>query len=215
MFDISESVIRISIYAVPFLLAVTCHEVAHGLTSYWFGDPTAKMAGRLTLNPIKHLDPMGTLVFLLTSLTGGFIIGWAKPVPINPRYYKNVRKGIIVVSAAGAVTNFILAALFLGAHRWVAANPPLADSLFAAAYEPVYLITQFGVVINIILGVFNLLPVPPLDGSKILAELLPHNLAWQYLRLERYGFIILIVLIMTGALRFVFTPVWQLLRAIL
>ena len=215
MFDISESVIRISIMAVPFMLAVTCHEVAHGLTSYWFGDPTAKMAGRLTLNPIKHLDPMGTLVFLLTAFTGGFIIGWAKPVPINPRYYKNPRKGIIVVSAAGAATNFILAALFLGGYRLLGTHPPLADSILAYAFKPAFLICQFAVVINVILGVFNLLPIPPLDGSKILAELLPPNLAYKYLSIERYGFIFLIVLIMTGALRFIFEPVWRLLMAIL
>lgn len=215
MFDISESVIRITIMAVPFLLAVTCHEVAHGLVSYWFGDPTAKMAGRLTLNPVKHLDPMGTLVFIMTATMGGFIIGWAKPVPIDPRYYKNPRQGIIAVSAAGAATNFVLAALFLAAFRFVAANPPAAEGLLASAYEPVYLITQFGVVINVVLGVFNLLPIPPLDGSKILAELLPRQWAYQYLRLERYGFIILIVLIATGGLRFVFAPVWRLLMNIL
>lgn len=215
MFDISESVIRISIMAVPFLLAVTVHEVAHGLTSYWFGDPTAKLMGRLTLNPIKHLDPMGTMVFLITALTGGFIIGWAKPVPVDPRYYKkNIRLAIIVVSAAGAVVNFAMAGLFLVAYKFMQANPPLAGEV-PFFFEPVYLICQFGVVINVILGVFNLLPIPPLDGSKILAELLPPDLAFKYLQLERYGFIILIVLVMTGGLRFVFGPIWQLLMAIL
>jgi len=215
MFDISESIIRISIMAVPFLLAVTVHEVAHGLTSYWFGDPTAKIMGRLTLNPIKHLDPMGTLVFLITALTGGFIIGWAKPVPVNPRYYKNnIRLAIIVVSAAGAVVNFLMAGLFLAAYKFMQAHPPLASEV-PFFFEPLYLICQFGVVINVIIGVFNLLPIPPLDGSKILAELLPPDLAFKYLQLERYGFILLLVLVMTGALRFVFNPIWQLLMAIL
>ncbi|WP_461210351.1 site-2 protease family protein [Desulfocurvus sp. DL9XJH121] len=215
MHDISTSVIRITIMAVPFLLAVTCHEVAHGLTSYWFGDPTAKMSGRLTLNPIKHLDPMGTLVFLITAFTGGFIIGWAKPVPIDPRYYKNTRLGVIVVSAAGAAVNFLLAALFWLGYQYIVVQPVAPGGMEAYFLEPAYLICRFGVVINVVLGVFNLLPVPPLDGSRILAELLPPNMARAYMSVERYGFIILIVLIMTGALRFVFAPVWQILAAIL
>lgn len=215
MFDISASIIRISTMAVPFMLAVTCHEVAHGLVSYWFGDPTAKMMGRLTLNPIKHLDPMGSLVFILTAMTGGFIIGWAKPVPINPRYYKNARLGIIVVSAAGALVNFMLAGLFLAAYKFMQANPPLVQSQMAYFFEPLFIVCQYGVVINVILGVFNLLPIPPLDGSKILAELLPADLAFKYLQIERYGFIILIVLVMSGGLRFVFNPIWRLLMAIL
>lgn len=215
MLDISESVIRISIMAVPFLMAVTCHEVAHGLASYYFGDPTAKYAGRLTLNPIKHLDPMGTMVFALTAFTGGFVIGWAKPVPINPRYYRNPRTATIVVAAAGAATNFALAALCLVGYRFLATAPPDPGSTMAFFYEPMYLIFQFGVVINVILGVFNLLPIPPLDGSKILAELLPHDLAYKYLSIERYGFLILIVLVMSGGLRFVFEPVWAVLQMIL
>jgi len=215
MFEFAESIQRIAIMAVPFLLAVTCHEVAHGLAAWWYGDPTAKLAGRLTLNPLPHLDPMGTMVFILTAMTGGFIIGWAKPVPVNPRHFRNVRQGLIVVSAAGAAANVVLAVLFLGAFSLLRANVPAPGSLLAPYFEPMYLIAQFGVVINVILAVFNLLPIPPLDGSKILAELLPHNWAWRYMQLERYGMIIVVLLVVSGALRFVFRPIWALLNHIL
>lgn len=215
MFDLSSAVVRIAIMAVPFLLAVTCHELAHGLAAYWFGDPTAKNAGRLTFNPIRHLDPMGTFVFLLTSLTSGFIIGWAKPVPINPRYFKDVRKGIIVVSAAGAAMNFLLAGLMYAAFVLMLSYPPMRGGVGEFFFVPMVNIFRYGVLINVILGVFNLLPIPPLDGSKILAEILPHNLAYKYLQLERYGFIILIVLVMSGALRFVFAPVLSVLAPLL
>lgn len=215
MFEFAESIQRIAIMAVPFLLAVTCHEVAHGLAAWWYGDPTAKLAGRLTLNPLPHLDPMGTLVFIITAMTGGFIIGWAKPVPVNPRHFRNVRQGLIVVSAAGAAANVLLAVAFLAALSLLRANIPAPGSPLAPYFEPMYLIAQFGVIINVVLAVFNLLPIPPLDGSKILAELLPHNWAWRYMQLERYGMIIIVLLVVSGALRFVFQPIWALLNHIL
>ena len=108
MFDISQSIQNFSIVALPFFLGITCHEVAHGYVSYLLGDPTAKLAGRLTLNPLKHLDPLGTLTLLVTQL-----IGWAKPVPINPSYYKDYRKGILLVSVAGPAANFLLVFFFV------------------------------------------------------------------------------------------------------
>ncbi|MCK9239116.1 site-2 protease family protein [Desulfocurvus sp.] len=215
MFEFAEQIQRIAVMAVPFLLAVTCHELAHGLAALWYGDPTAKQAGRLTLNPLPHLDPMGTLVFVITAMTGGFIIGWAKPVPVNPRHFRNVRQGLIVVSAAGAAANALLAVLFLAAFSLLRNNIPAPGSFLEPYFDPLYLIAQFGVVINVVLAVFNLLPIPPLDGSKILAELLPPAWAWKYMQLERYGLIIIVLLVVTGALRFVFQPVWALLNHIL
>ena len=189
-----QAIQQIAIYAVPLFLGIICHEVAHGYVSYLLGDPTAKNAGRLTLNPLKHLDLVGTLVFLVTRM-----IGWAKPVPINPGYYKNVRKGIVLVSLAGPITNFVLAALFYLLYRAFAsviftANPELAKYLF----YPLINIAAAGTIINVVLGTFNLIPIPPLDGSKILAVALPPKMAANYMKLERYGLLILIVLVMTG-----------------
>lgn len=191
---IMQAIQQIAIYAVPLFLGIICHEVAHGYVSYLLGDPTAKDAGRLTLNPLKHLDLVGTLVFLATRM-----IGWAKPVPINPGYYKDVRKGIVMVSLAGPVTNFILAAFFYLLYRIFVsiiftAHPDVAKFLL----YPLVNIAAAGTIINVVLGTFNLIPIPPLDGSKILAVALPPKLAAKYMQLERYGLLILIVLVMTG-----------------
>jgi len=167
------------------------------------GDPTAKLAGRLTLNPLKHLDPMGTLVLVLTQM-----IGWAKPVPINPAYYKDYRRGIMYVSLAGPVANFCVMLFFAALLKIlviIAQNPGAA----AAEYilRPMINIAVAGIFINAILGTFNLLPIPPLDGSKILATLLPGHLAARFMQLERYGFIILLLLAFTGGLGMILSPV--------
>jgi Zn-dependent protease len=203
MFDISQTIAHFSIIALPFFLGVTCHEVAHGYVSYLLGDPTAKLAGRLTLNPLKHLDPMGTLVLLLTQL-----IGWAKPVPINPSYYKDQRRGMLYVSLAGPMANFAVMLFFVLVLKGliIAAKSPAAME-FEYILRPAINIAVAGVFINSILGTFNLLPIPPLDGSKILACLLPGHLAARFMQLERYGFIILLVLAMTGALSRILSPI--------
>jgi Zn-dependent protease len=192
--SLTQIIQQIAIYAVPLFLGIICHEVAHGYVSYLLGDPTAKNAGRLTLNPLKHLDLIGTLVFLLTRM-----IGWAKPVPINPSYYQNPRKGIVLVSLAGPATNFVLAALFYFLYRGLAAVIMTSDPQLASyVIYPIVNIAAAGTIINIILGTFNLIPIPPLDGSKVLAVILPPKMAAKYMKLERYGFIILILLVMTG-----------------
>jgi Zn-dependent protease len=203
MFDISQTLHHFSIIALPFFLGITCHEVAHGYVSYLMGDPTAKLAGRLTLNPLKHLDPMGTLVLLLTQL-----IGWAKPVPINPAYYKDYRRGILYVSLAGPMANFAVMAFFAVLLKILviySQNPGAAD--YAYILRPMINIAVAGVFINAILGTFNLLPIPPLDGSKILACLLPGPMAARFMQLERYGFIILLLLAFTGGLGMILSPV--------
>jgi Zn-dependent protease len=192
--SLTQIIQQIAIYAVPLFLGIICHEVAHGYVSYLLGDPTAKNAGRLTLNPLKHLDLVGTLVFLITRM-----IGWAKPVPINPSYYQNPRKGIVLVSIAGPATNFVLAALFYFLYRGLAAVIMTSDPQLAGyVIYPIVNIAAAGTIINIILGIFNLIPIPPLDGSKVLAVILPPKMAAKYMKLERYGFIILILLVMTG-----------------
>jgi Zn-dependent protease len=207
MSDISEAIQRIAIYAIPLLLGITCHEVAHGYVAWRQGDPTAKAAGRLTLNPIKHLDVTGTAVFVLTAYIGAFVIGWAKPIPVNAGYFKNPKKGMMLVSVAGPATNFVLAILFaLLFHLCVAVFPADPHSTAAAILEPLARISAAGVWLNLILCIFNLIPIPPLDGSQILAGLLPDEAAEKYQSLERWGMLIIIGLLATGILGRIIVP---------
>ncbi|MFP4391345.1 MAG: site-2 protease family protein [Desulfohalobiaceae bacterium] len=202
MFDPAAFIQQLAILAVPVLMAITFHEVAHGYVAYLLGDPTAKNAGRLTLNPIKHLDPVGTIALFLVK------VGWAKPVPVNPNYFLNPRQGMILVSVAGPAVNFILAILFsLLFHILLWASPDAANSSASGLVQPVLYMAQAGVLVNIGLGVFNLLPVPPLDGSNILAGILPPHLAQSYMQISKYGFIILILLLLTGIIQKVVLPV--------
>ena len=203
MFDTSQTIHHFSIIALPFFLGITCHAVAHGYVSYLLGDPTAKQAGRLTLNPLKHLDPIGTLTLLVTQL-----IGWAKPVPINPAYYKNSRRGILYVSLAGPMDNFAVMLFFMILLKILIAvthSPTAASAEYIL--RPMINIAVAGIFINAILGAFNLLPIPPLDGSKILACLLPGRLAARFMSLERYGFVILVLLAVTGGLGLILSPI--------
>ncbi len=213
-FDLGQAITRMAILAVPLLLGIICHELAHGYVAYRLGDPTAKNAGRLNFNPIKHLDPMGSAVFILTAIMpGGFVIGWAKPVPIDPRYFKNPRSGIFKVSLAGPATNFILAFVFglITKGLYMIFVSAEADLSFL---HPLLAMAFAGIFINIILCVFNLLPVPPLDGSKILLSILPRDLAMKYLQVERYGMLILILLLATGVLGYIIQPVLALMLSL-
>lgn len=171
------------------LLAIVCHECVHGWVSYKLGDPTAKNAGRLTLNPFKHLDIMGALCLLV------FRVGWAKPVPIDPRYYQDRKKGIIYVSLAGPVTNFVLAFISLFVEGLLMRFGSHTSTVIWVLCQLCY----YSAVVNVGLGLFNLIPIPPLDGSKIVA-MLSSWAATQYARLQRYWRVILIVLLVTGIL---------------
>lgn len=193
MFDISSTIREIAVLAVPLLAALTLHELAHGFVAYRLGDPTAKRAGRLTLNPLKHLDPIGTVVFFLIK------IGWAKPVPVDPRYFRNPRAGMALVSLAGPGANFILAAIFAaGFHLISSSTVSDPEGMAVKVLVPLLLICQAGVMVNLILGVFNLLPVPPLDGSGIVQYFLPQRLAYQYERFGRYGIFVILGLFILG-----------------
>jgi Zn-dependent protease len=184
----------------PLLFALTVHEFSHGLAAYLLGDPTPKIAERLTLNPIKHLDFFGTLTLFITKA-----IGWAKPVPINPNYFKNPWRDMAIVSFAGPLSNILLAFFFgFFLHFFYKLN--LNIGKFAIS-EPLVLMCYLGVKINIGLGIFNLLPIPPLDGSKILAKFLPWSLRAEYLRAEMVGFLIIIILALTGLLSKIIYPV--------
>lgn len=206
--DILPALQRIALFALPLLLGVTCHEVAHGFAAKLQGDDTAWRAGRLTLNPIKHLDAMGTLMFIVTSYLGAFVIGWAKPVPVNFSRLRDPRWGLIFVSAAGPLTNFALALAFAGLYHGtlsllIDARP---DFFARNILAPLHYIGQAGVLVNVALGIFNLIPIPPLDGSKIVAGLLPRDMAISFMRVERFGFLIVILLLATGVLGRVLYP---------
>jgi Zn-dependent protease len=172
------------IIAIPLLYAVIFHELAHGWVAYRLGDPTAKSMGRLTINPLKHLDPMGTLMLFLV----GF--GWAKPVPVNFNYIHDKRKGMILVSSAGVITNMLLAFCALFLYQLLSPSPS------GIAAQLLYYFAR----INIILAALNLIPIPPLDGSKILMGFAPPNVQQFLFRIERYGMLILILLLFTGVL---------------
>jgi len=203
--DIARVVQEIALLLVPVLMAVTFHEVAHGYVASWLGDPTPRMAGRLTFNPLKHLDVFGTLAFLLTRM-----IGWAKPVPVDSRYFRDPVKGMMLVALAGPAMNFLLAVGFSLAARAVdhAAGGVLPGSMTYRLLEPLAYMCVAGVSVNLALGVFNLLPLPPLDGSNILAAFLPPHLAARYLDFGRWGFFVLILLAITGVLgKLIWPPV--------
>lgn len=205
-FNIAHALRILSISLVPALLGIILHEVAHGWMAEKLGDPTARMMGRLTLNPIPHIDSMGLAVFGLTSLTGSFVFGWAKPVPVNPRYFRKIDRDMMLVALAGPSANFLLAVIF-GVLLWAAVSfLPFAQWKDNSAYIFCLSSLQAGVIINFGLGWLNLLPIPPLDGSKILAYFLLPQYAWRYMEAARYGFIILLILLFTGILNKILGP---------
>jgi Zn-dependent protease len=186
----------------PMLIALTAHECAHAWTADKLGDPTARMLGRITLNPIKHLDPIGTLALFLSGM-----FGWAKPVPVNPRYFRDPTRSMMWVALAGPASNFFLAALFALAYKIMTLSIDPATLVFSNVWAPVFIMVKMGVVINVSLGVFNIIPVPPLDGSKALYHFLPYEQAKAFASIERYGFVILMLLIISGVLHKFMSPV--------
>jgi Zn-dependent protease len=193
-----NTISQLIIMAPPLLLALTLHEYAHGYIAYRLGDPTAKNAGRLTLNPLSHLDPIGTIAFFFIKF------GWAKPVPVNPVYFRDPRRDMLWVALAGPVTNLVLAvasAVILRALLFIIQAPPNTIML------PVYLMLASSVWINLVLCIFNFLPIPPLDGSRILVGLLPERMARTYASFERYGFVVILILAFTGVLSTVIVPI--------
>ncbi len=199
------------IAAIPVLIAITFHEVAHGLVAYRFGDNTAKAMGRLTLNPLAHIDIFGTVilpVLLFFSTHGQFTFGYAKPVPVNPFNLRNPKRDMIYVAAAGPVMNILiafLAGMFMVIIAWLELLLPQAA--VQKILIPMAGMFRYGIIMNIYLAAFNLIPLVPLDGGRILSGLLPRELEIKYSRLEPYGMIILLLLIFLGVTRYFVVPV--------
>jgi len=199
----------IAVAALPLLFAITVHEVAHGWVAKRLGDPTADRLGRLTLNPLRHIDPVGTvLVPGLLLLLGGIVFGWAKPVPVTWENLRHPKRDMAIVAAAGPGANLVMACLWALVARLAMTLP---ESLLYAA-QPLYYMGVYGILINSVLMVLNLLPLPPLDGGRVAVGLLPGPLAWQLSRIEPYGFFILLGLIATGVLGHLIGPPITLVR---
>ena len=188
----------LAIYAVPVLLAITLHEAAHGYVARHFGDPTAYLAGRISLNPLRHVDPVGTIlvpgaILIASKLIGGsaMLFGWAKPVPVDFARLRHPKQDMLWVAAAGPGANLLMAVGWAALLKATIAMEPGLLSAFLAGNA------RAGIEINAVLMLLNLLPIPPLDGGRIAVSLLPHRLAWQFSKLEPYGLAILLVLLFT------------------
>ncbi len=199
---------KIIMFAPPVILAITVHEAAHGYAARHFGDFTADKAGRITLNPFKHIDPFGTILLpAMTIFLGGILFGWAKPVPVNFAALRNPKKDMLWVAAAGPASNFVMAIIWTIVLKFSLSMPE--------ATVPLAMMAKAGISINIVLMVLNLLPLPPLDGGRIAVSLLPHDLAVRFAQIERFGFIILIALLFTGVLGKILDPLIAIVQRII
>lgn len=194
---------KVAIYVIPLILAITIHEAAHAYVAHRFGDDTAKSQGRLSLNPLVHIDILGTILFpLLGLIAGGFIFGWAKPVPINYGRLLNPKRNILWIALAGPFSNLFMALVWLLVLS-------LSRNFNAYFASQLVLMAQAGVSINISLMIINLLPILPLDGGRIVYSLLPNKQAFQYSKSERYGMLILLTLLILGGLSYIIQPIYS------
>jgi Zn-dependent protease len=209
--DLIAFLTKISIWAIPVLFAITLHEVAHGWMARYFGDRTAELLGRLSLNPLRHIDPVGTvLVPGLLLAVGGPLIGWAKPVPVATRGLRNPRRALIAISLAGPAANLAMAAIWCGV---LAAMTRFNGNLTMVGW--IALMAQAGIVINVVLAVLNLLPIPPLDGGRVLTNLLPPSLGAKLDRVEPVGFLLVIGLAGFGLFGWLFDPALRLVGRVI
>ena len=203
MTELEHTVRLIALYAIPGIFAITLHEAAHGYAARHFGDLTAYQAGRITLNPIRHIDLMGTIiipVLILIASEGKYAFGWAKPVPVNFDRLRNPKRDMLWVAAAGPGANLLMAILWACVIKAMLGIPPNTFT------EPVVLMARGGVIVNAVLLVLNLLPLPPLDGGRIAVSLLPPKLAYRFARVEPFGLLIVLVLMLLGVLGKVMWP---------
>lgn len=205
MSDIDLIIQKITIWVLPLIFAITIHEVSHGYVASFLGDQTARLSGRLSLNPAKHIDLIGTIILPFFMLVlGGFIFGWAKPVPVDPRNLHKPRRDMALVALAGPLANLLMAIIWGLIAKFGLIAETMGNDWLG---KPLYLMGQAGIMINIVLGILNLIPLPPLDGGNILSALLTRRAAYYFSRIEPYGFFILILLLVTGLLSAIIGPI--------
>jgi Zn-dependent protease len=199
--QIDQLIQTIALAAIPVLFAITLHEAAHGYVARHFGDMTAYQAGRISLNPLRHIDPVGTILLpIFTLWLGGILFGWAKPVPVNFAALRHPKKDMLWVALAGPASNLFMAMCWALLAKFALA---MQGNYFAA---PLHGMAQYGIQINVVLMVLNLIPLPPLDGGRVAVSLLPHRQAFQLAKIEPYGMFILIILLMTNLLGLILWP---------
>ena len=223
--DVLNLISHLVIYMVVLLLAISCHEAGHAWMSYKYGDDTAFMLGRVTINPIAHTDPIGTLLipivaFVLGSVGGALgnipLIGWGKPTPVNPRNWTKYKQANVMVSIAGIGANLILATLgFIVFKSMLEFGVITAQNVDAGMMKPLIIFLQYMIMLNVSLAVFNLLPFPPLDGSKVLSTFLPESFQPVFALLEQYGFLILMLLVYWGVIGLIIRPVFAVVQYLL
>ena len=205
-----EKIHLIAVMIIPLLLAITIHEAAHGWIASKLGDRTAQQIGRVTLNPIKHIDPIGTIIVpLVMFLLSGFVFGWAKPVPVNWRNLRNPRRDMAFVAIAGPLANLLMAiswAIIAKITISIALTIQPTSTASIDILKYIIIASEYGILINLILLVFKLIPIPPLDGSRVISSLLPKKLAYNYNKIEPYGMWIIIGLLFVGALSSIILP---------
>lgn len=205
--DLGKALHNLSIYFIPTFLGMVLHEMGHAVSALQQGDTTARDMGRITMNPFAHIDPVGMLMFLVTSLAGGVVFGWAKPVPVDPRRFRNPRRGLMIVALAGPLTNVLLALAFGALLKGTLVFFPPHFYQDSNVYEFTLLVLQTGILVNLSLALFNMLPIPPLDGSKVLAWFMPRSMAYRYLTSSMVGFVVIIVLVAAGMLGPIVGPI--------
>lgn len=223
--DVLDLVSHLLIYMVVLILAISVHEAGHAWVSYKYGDDTAYMLGRVTLNPVAHTDPIGTLLipilsFVFGAMGGGLaripLIGWGKPTPVNPRKWSNYKQANVMVSIAGICGNLILAIIGFAIFKTLLETDVInAENVDQGIVKPLVIFLQYMIFLNVSLAVFNLLPFPPLDGSKVLSTFLPQSAQPIFAVLEQYGFLILLLLVYWGVLGYIIGPVYTLVQYLL
>jgi len=216
--EITDILRQVAVSVIPILIAITFHEAAHGYAAYKLGDSTAKAMGRLTLNPLAHIDLFGTVLMpliLLIMTSGQFVFGYAKPVPVNPRNFRHMRQGMAISAAAGPGTNLLLAIASVVLLKIILfTSGMLPAEVISTVIKPVAMMLTASVSVNIVLAVFNMIPIPPLDGGRVLMGLLPYKYSQSIERIEPYGFIIVLILLVTGVANLVLLPVIKILYSI-